>query len=100
MQQQQHGPKSETSGISSVVSGLETPEIDLRKQKITTTNISNTDYGMDRPLYKVVEQVNPKSIIGSNTIFGGHSYIIPGLDQFTNINNNNNPGNQGVNQKK
>jgi len=52
----------ERSGISSVISGMETPDIELQKRPITSAQqIQNTNYNpkdtVPRPLYQVLEPV-------------------------------------------
>ena len=62
----EHRTENETlSGISSLISGMETPEIDIRKQpvsnasKITSQQVQNINYHESAPkaLYQVLEPI-------------------------------------------
>jgi len=73
----------ERSGISSVISGMETPDIELQKRPITSAQqIQNTNYNpkdtVPRPLYQVLEPV--QKTIGSNIFGSSYGYIIPGAN--------------------
>jgi splicing factor 3B subunit 2 len=80
-------PKTEDirSGISSIISGLDTPENDIRKSvapsKFTSHAIQNINYTNDpsaKPLYQVLEPVQTN--VGGGLYGSSHGYIIPGVN--------------------
>jgi len=96
--QETNEPRTESdirSGISSTISGMETPENDIRKQpqsansKMASQQVQNINYGdgVPKPLYQVLEPVTTS--FGSNLYGSSHGYIIPGV--------NDQPGNAGAN---
>jgi len=80
-------PRTESeirSGISSVISGMETPDIDLQKKnasKVASQPVQNINYNPNdstRPLYQVLEPVSKP--IGGGIYGTTHGYIIPGVN--------------------
>ena len=71
---QKRDEQERKSGISSVVDGLETPFVDLRK--IALGKDDQFEYSSnERPLYQVLEQIQAEKKPGQ--IFGGHTYQLP-----------------------
>jgi len=58
----------ERSGISSVISGMETPDIELQKKPtVSAQQVQNINYNpkdtVPRPLYQVLEPVQVKNML-------------------------------------
>jgi len=73
------------SGTSSVVSGMETPDMDIRKQvnmntKLASQPVQNINYGdnAQKPLYQVLEPV--QTSVGNSLYGSAYGYIIPGVN--------------------
>jgi len=83
-------PRTESelrSGISSVVSGMETPDIDLQKRPATSYQqpqpaAHNPKDTVARPLYQVLETTQTK--VGANIYGSTHGYVIPGSNDQSN----------------
>jgi len=99
-------PRTESelrSGISSVVSGMETPDIELQKRPAQTyqpaqTSTYNPKDTVARPLYQVLETTQTK--VGSNIYGSTYGYVIPGSTDQNNQQQTEQPGPQKETKEK